>query len=130
MTERPEETSQKERRKHPRAKLGIPIEFKPAGATVASRAKTADLSLVGCYIEMSFTLPVGSKLDIVLWLGDKPMAAEAVVVTHHPQFGNGFEFLNMSQENQSKLAHFLKASETQSAEALEPNPSGALGTGN
>jgi hypothetical protein len=112
MTEQPHEGSQAERRKHPRAKVSIPIEFKPEGATVASRAETADLSLVGCYVEMSFTLPVGSKLDLILWVEDARLPTKALVVTHHPQFGNGIEFLDMSQEDRTKLAQFLKACET------------------
>jgi c-di-GMP-binding flagellar brake protein YcgR len=124
MTEQPQEVSQKERRKYPRTKVAIPIEFKPEGATVASRAETADLSLVGCYVEMSFTLPVGSHLDLVLWVEDERLATKGIVVTHHPQFGNGIEFLNMSQEDQARLAHFLKSSEMRSEEKPEANASG------
>jgi c-di-GMP-binding flagellar brake protein YcgR len=108
MTEQPQEP-QKDRRRYPRAKIAIPMEFKPEGATVASRAETADLSLVGCYVEMSFTLPVGSKLELALWVEDERITTQAIVVTHHPQFGNGIEFLNLSQEDRAKLERFLKA---------------------
>jgi hypothetical protein len=124
MTEQPQEVPQKERRKYPRTKVAIPIEFKPEGATVASRAETADLSLVGCYVEMSFTLPVGSHLDLVLWVEDERLATKGIIVTHHPQFGNGIEFLNMSQEDQARLAHFLKSCEMRSEEKPEANASG------
>jgi hypothetical protein len=126
MTEPPHE----ERRKYPRAKVAIPIEFKPEAAAVASHAETADLSLVGCYVEMSFTLQVGSKLDLVLWVNDARLATKAVVVTHHPQFGNGIEFVDMSQENQAKLAHFLKTCETPSEEKPEAQASGQSGSEN
>jgi c-di-GMP-binding flagellar brake protein YcgR len=101
-----------ERRKHPRIKAALQIEFKPEGAAVASRADTADLSLSGCYVEMSFTLAVGTKLDLVLWVEDHRLPAKGVVVTHHPQFGNGIEFVEISQEDQAKLARFLKSRET------------------
>ena len=107
MTEPPQE----ERRKYPRAKVAIPIEFKPEGAAVASHAETADLSLAGCYVEMSFTLAVGSKLDLVLWVNDARLATKAVVVTHHPQFGNGIEFREMSEEDRANLARFLNTCE-------------------
>jgi hypothetical protein len=107
MTEQPQE-----RRKYPRVKVGIPIEFKPESAAVASRAETSDLSHSGCYVEMSFTLPVGTRLDLILWIEDERLATKGVVVTHHPQFGNGIEFLDMSQEDQAKLTHFLKSRET------------------
>lgn len=124
MTEQPQEVSQKERRKYPRAKAAIPIEFKPEGAAVASRAETADLSLSGCYVEMSFTLPVGTKLDLVLWVEEHRLPTKGIVVTHHPQFGNGIEFVDISQEDQGKLAHFLKSCETPSEEKPEASASG------
>lgn len=108
MTEPPPD---QERRKYPRVKASIPIEFKTEGAAVASRAETADLSLSGFYVEMSFTLPVGAKLDLVLWVVDERLPVQGIVVTHHPQFGNGIKFVEMSQESQGKLAHFLKSCE-------------------
>jgi hypothetical protein len=123
MTDQPHDTPHEERRRSARAKIGIPIEFKPEGASVASRAETADLSLVGCYLEMSFTLPVGTKLDLVLWIEGKQLATKGIVVTHHPQFGNGIEYVNMSQEDRDKLAHFLKSRETPSEEKPEANAS-------
>jgi PilZ domain len=124
MTEQSHDTPHGERRRYPRAKVGIPIEFKPEGAAVASHAETADLSLIGCYVEMTFTLPVGTKLDLVLWVEDQRLATKGVVVTHHPQFGNGIEFLDISQEDQGKLAHFLKSCEAQSEKKPEANASG------
>ena len=124
MPEQPHETSQKERRRYPRTKVSIPIEFKPEGAAVASRAETADLSLFGCYVEMSFTLPVGSKLDLVLWVEDEQLPTKALVVTHHPQFGNGIEFLDLSQEDRTRLEHFLKTCQAQSEEKPEAKTSG------
>jgi hypothetical protein len=112
MTDQPPEMPQKDRRKYPRTKASIPIEFKAEGAAVASHAETADLSISGCYIEMSFTLAVETKLDLVLWIEDKRLPTKAVVVTHHPQFGNGIQFVGMSEEDQNKLAHFLESHET------------------
>src|SRR5580704_169246 len=123
MTEQPHEVPQ-ERRKYPRTKATIAIEFKPEGAAVASHAETADLSLSGCYVEMSFTLPVGTNLDIVLWVEEARLAMKAAVVTHHPQFGNGIKFLDISQEDQTRLEHFLKSCEEASKEKPEATASG------
>jgi hypothetical protein len=121
MTEPPHDP---ERRKYARIKTSIPIEFKAEGAAVASHAETADLSLSGCYVEMSFTLPVGTKLDLVLWVEDERLAVKGVVVTHHPQFGNGIKFVDMPQESQAKLDRFLKAHEMPSEEKPEASASG------
>ena len=52
------------RRKHPRLKVRVPIEFRPEGSGTLVGA-TADLSLGGCYLEMMFYVShrndVGSK---------------------------------------------------------------------
>jgi hypothetical protein len=124
MTEQLPGVPPSERRKYPRARIAIPIEFKPEGATVASRTETADLSLVGCYVEMSFTLSVGSELELGLWVEDQRLALRGIVVTHHPQFGNGIEFLNLSQEDRAKLAHFLSHQEARSEEKPEAEAAG------
>ena len=125
MTEQPQEMPRRERRKYPRVKVAIPIEFKAEGASVASHAETADLSLAGCYVEMSFALPVGSKLELILWVEDERLAAKGMVVTHHPQFGNGIEFSNMSSEDRAKLASFVKRCETESEKKPEESASGS-----
>jgi hypothetical protein len=122
MTDQPQEPPRKERRRHPRSKVSIPIEFKPEGAAVASRAETADLSLFGCYVEMSFTLPVGTKMDLILWVEDARLPTRALVVTNHPQFGNGIEFLDMSTEDQGRLTQFLKACEEQAESRKQELP--------
>ena len=120
MSEQSHDSAHEERRRSPRVKVGVAIEFKQAGATVASHTETADLNLNGCYVEMAFTLPVGTQLDLVLWVEEHRLSAKGTVVTHHPQFGNGIEFHDMSAEDQRQLAHFLQTK----AEKPEGNPSG------
>ena len=102
-------TAQAERRKYPRTQAAIPVEFKADGAAVATHTQTADISVGGCYIEMNFTLPVGSKLDLALWLGDDRVTTKALVVTHHPYFGNGIQFLDMNTQDQEKLKQFVNS---------------------
>ena len=100
---------QQERRKYPRVQAAVQVELWLEGAPAATRTQTTDLSAGGCYVEMNFTLPVDSNLNMVLWLGDEKLVTKAVVVTHHPYFGNGFRFGDMSQEDQSKLKRFLNS---------------------
>jgi len=71
------------------------------------RLETTDVSLGGCYVEMALTLELGTKLDIVLWLGEHKVTTQGVVVTRHPQFGNGIEFLNMPYQHRERLRFFL-----------------------
>lgn len=100
-----------ERRRNMRIQIAAQIEIRPVGSNVPMRLQTTDLSLGGCYVEMAFTLAVGTKLDIVLWLDDQKVSSRAVVVTCHPQFGNGISFLSVSRENEAKLRFFLDAHE-------------------
>ena len=118
MTE-PSPGPQQEHRKYPRTKAAIQVELKTEGAAVASRTETADLSVGGCYLEMSFTLQVGTKLDLVLWVEGERLPTTAVVVTHHPQFGNGIQFLDLSLDDQAKLDRYLKKVEAESANKEE-----------
>jgi hypothetical protein len=81
-----------ERRRYPRNKVAIQAELHLEVKGAPARLHIADLSLGGCYIETMFTMSVGAKLKMILWIGDKKLEARALVVTCHPQFGNGIEF--------------------------------------
>ena len=102
-------TRQVERRKYPRIQTAIPVEFVPDGSEVATHAQTSDISLGGCYVEMNFTLPVGTVVEMALWLGEEKVWINAKTVTHHPYFGNGFAFSEISDKARQKLAHFLSS---------------------
>ena len=98
-----------ERRKYPRSQAAVQIELRPEGAAAPTHTHTTDLSVGGCYVEMNFTLQVGTRLDLVLWLADEKFTTKAIVATHHPYFGNGIQFVDMSQGDQSKLKRFLNS---------------------
>lgn len=98
-----------ERRRSPRIPVGIPIELRVEGSNVPMRTETSDLSLGGCYVEMYPTLDRGTLLYIILWLGEGKIVAKGVVVTCHPQFGNGIEFIAMTNADRERLDSFLDA---------------------
>jgi hypothetical protein len=98
------------RRQYPRLKLSVPIEFRPEGTEFPIRGATSDLSLSGCYVEMTFTFPVGTVLEISLQLDD-PVIAVATVVTCDTQVGNGIKFTKMLPEDQDLLRAYLETAE-------------------
>jgi c-di-GMP-binding flagellar brake protein YcgR len=100
-----------ERRKHPRLKLRVPIEIRAEANETPIRTETTDLSLSGLYIEMLFTLEVGTQLDITLRLGESILLALGEVVTCDRTVGNGIRFTRMLPEDQEELDRFLKAVE-------------------
>jgi c-di-GMP-binding flagellar brake protein YcgR len=100
----------KERRRYPRIKAQVPIQLHVAGNASPSRASTSEISLGGCYVESMFTLSVGTKVALTLWVNEQPIGISAVVMTRHPQVGNGFEFTEMSPEARVKLTEFILTS--------------------
>jgi PilZ domain len=71
------------------------------------RTKTLDLSLGGCYIDMLFTLEVGTKVKVILMVNDQKVSAEGVVVNRDLQAGNGIRFTGIAAEDSARLRHFL-----------------------
>jgi c-di-GMP-binding flagellar brake protein YcgR len=105
----PPERKQQERRQHSRTKVPVAVELQSERASGPLRNKTADLSIGGLYVEMMFTLEVGTKLKIVLWINDVKVSTGGVVVTRDLQVGNGIEFTDMAPEDRERLKHFLTA---------------------
>jgi hypothetical protein len=101
---------EQDRRKFPRLKVSVPIELRPEGSQFPIRGATSDLSLNGCYVEMTFTFPVATVLEIRLQLGE-PTLALAIVVTCDTQVGNGITFTKMLPEDQDRLRSYLEAAE-------------------
>jgi hypothetical protein len=56
---------------------------------------------------MMFTLEVGTKLKIVLWINDVKVSTGGVVVTRDLQVGNGIDFTDIAPEDRVRLEQFL-----------------------
>ncbi len=96
-----------ERRRFPRVVVALQVEVRLKDTDMPLRSQTTDISMGGCYVEMPLTLEIKSQVDMLFWLGGQKVRAKGVVVTRHPQFGNGIEFTSMSQEGQSRLRRYL-----------------------
>jgi PilZ domain len=105
-----------ERRQHPRKKVEIKAELHAEGNVRPFRTKATDLTLGGCFAEMIFTMDIGTKLNIDLWLDDIKVSATGVVVTRLHNRGNGIKFTNLGADNRARVKQFLAvAQDTQSA---------------
>jgi hypothetical protein len=96
-----------ERRTQARAKCTNSAEIYPAGAAVPMRTRTADLSLGGCFLEMSNPLPKSTQVRIALWVKDFKIWANGEVVTSTPGFGIGVKFTEITDQDRSQLKEFL-----------------------
>ncbi len=99
-----------EQRHHPRTKVTVAVALQSASSSTPLRVKTADLSIGGLYVEMMFTLEVGTKVKIVLWLNDVKVDTSGVVTTRDLQVGNGIKFIDMASEDRKRLKQFLTQS--------------------
>ncbi|HEV2729019.1 MAG TPA: PilZ domain-containing protein [Terriglobales bacterium] len=109
-----------EKRKHSRLKLRVPVELRQETTETPIRGETADLSLGGFYIEMMFTLEIGTQLDITLQVGDSTLLATGEVVTCDRTVGNGVRFTEMLPEDREELDRFLKAKEAEQKTDVPP----------
>lgn len=96
-----------DRRRYPRFKSTNSIEIYPSGQTVPIRARTTDLSMGGCFIEMSNPVAKGTQIRVSLWLKDVKVWANCRVVTSTPGFGVGVEFSEMSDLEKTQLKQFI-----------------------
>jgi c-di-GMP-binding flagellar brake protein YcgR len=97
----------KDRRRYPRLKANVSVEVRTTENALPFRVSIVEVSLCGCYIETMFTMAVGEKAFLTLWLNEQTIRTTAVVATRHPQFGNGFEFIDMSPEDRLRLDEFI-----------------------
>lgn len=96
-----------DRRQHPRFKSTNSVEIHPTGQTAPIRARTTDLSMGGCFIEMSNPVAPGTEIRISLWLKETKVWAKCRVVTSTPGFGIGVQFTDMSDLERSQLKQFI-----------------------
>jgi len=98
-----------DRRLHPRCTVQVQIEIHEEGSDVPLRLVTTDLSRGGCYVQMLMQFPLGARVRTTLWLNDCPIVIQGLVVTRHPQFGNGIMFLEFEGQAEQLLTRYLDA---------------------
>lgn len=114
------ESRRQERRQQPRKKVGVKIEVHLEGNAAPIRTKVADLTLGGCFVEMMFTLEIGMKVNIELWINHVKVSTGGIVVTRLRNRGNGIQFTQLTAEDRARLKQFLTAA--QNAQSGSTNP--------
>src|SRR5450759_2094797 len=101
-----------DRRHHPRYTVQVQIEIRQEGSDFPLRLETTDISRGGCYIQLMIPLSVGIRVQAILWLDGYPIVIRGLVVTRHPQFGNGIMFLEFEGQAEQLLHRYLDAIST------------------
>jgi hypothetical protein len=67
----------------------------------------SDLSLGGCYLEISSPFPVSTRVTLVMRAAQAELRAEGIVRVMHPDTGMGVEFTQTTPEHRRALEKFL-----------------------
>jgi hypothetical protein len=99
-----------DRRRHARYTVKVPIEIlrETEDSDIPVRCETTDLSRGGCYIRLAVPLPVGIRLHATLWLDGYPIVIRGLIVTRHPEFGNGIMFVDFEGQGEALLTRYLE----------------------
>ncbi|HUM04692.1 MAG TPA: PilZ domain-containing protein [Terriglobales bacterium] len=109
----------KERRRSPRFRCAGSAEFKPDGSDVRMWGTLTDVSLHGCYVEMSTTFPVGTKVDLILEVLGIRVRAQGTVRVSYPFLGMGICLNELEPGQQTQLEQLLGAL---AGQAAAPDP--------
>jgi c-di-GMP-binding flagellar brake protein YcgR len=73
------------------------------------RCQLTDLSLAGCYLEISSPFPASSRVTLSMRAGTVEVRAHGVVRIMHPDKGMGVEFTQATPEHRAAVEKFLGA---------------------
>ena len=71
------------------------------------RCQLTDLSLGGCYLEISSPFPVSSRVMLSMRAGGVEIRAQGIVRVMHPDKGMGVEFLQATPEHRTAVERLL-----------------------
>jgi len=95
-----------EGRNHPRFKCHNSVELHTQDGA-SFWATLADLSIGGCYVEMSIPLPPGTKLKVGIWIGEAKCWADGEVAYSTAGMGTGVKFNRISASELERIRRFL-----------------------
>lgn len=97
------------------------VEFCMEGSEIRTYAKMTDLSLAGCYVEMTSTSAPGTLLSMMVASRDLRFQVKGVVRTSDPCLGMGIAFTEISSTDLGFLHRLLlELSEPMTAQVPKP----------
>ncbi len=101
-----------ERRRAPRFRCHGSAQFQPEHVGFKTWATVTDLSKLGCYFELSYTIARDTNIHAVITVGETAFETEARVATSDPGVGVGVEFTSMSAADRQKLDSLISKLES------------------
>jgi len=97
-----------ERRRAPRYQLVAEAEIISPMSEVCLGAQTSDVSLVGCFMNTNFSLPLGTEIRLRLKYEQTTLITSGVVARSEPSMGFGVSFTNMKEAQKRWLQKWLQ----------------------
>lgn len=96
-----------EKRRSPRYQCEGSVQMREASCDVQTWATFTDISLHGCYVEAQATYPVNTILQLKLEARGMRVEGKGSVRVSYPYLGMGIAFIEMNEENQSRLRELV-----------------------
>lgn len=104
-----EAAAEPERRRSPRYQCQGSAKFRAVGSEVYSWGSFTDVSVNGCYVEVTATFPVGARLELILEVSGIRAETNGEVRVSYPFLGMGIAFRETSDENRRQLAQMVRS---------------------
>lgn len=117
-----------EQRRTPRVRHALPVVYRTISGFLTDW--TTNISRGGLFLKTEDPLPVGTRVKLLLSLPDMPAPFELmarVVRVHEPgrgaeEGGMGVEFVDVDEEKQAQLEHFVEKLRQQAPEESPGRP--------
>ena|SRR5215469_8521587 len=96
-----------ERRRAPRCPLIASAEVVEVQTNSRLKARISDLSLVGCYLDTTNSLPAGTEVIVHIAHNEAIFAALGIIAYCHPNMGMGVRFTDVPLDQQEILEKWL-----------------------
>ncbi|HVO81992.1 MAG TPA: PilZ domain-containing protein [Terriglobales bacterium] len=73
-----------------------------------AHCKLTDLSLGGCYLEISSPFPAGTRVVLAMRAGQLQVRVDGVVRVMHPEIGMGVEFVRTTEQQREHVERFIQ----------------------
>jgi hypothetical protein len=100
---------EQERRRTPRYSFVASAEVVADAADVRVAASVSELSLHGCYLDMTNPFPLSTPISIKISAANEVFQSKGRIIYLHPGIGAGVAFLDVAPEYRAVLESWLDA---------------------
>jgi hypothetical protein len=99
-----------DKRKHPRIQVQFRSHFSARGQMLAGDGDLKDLSVGGCRIQSTLSVPTGTHLELCVYTGNDPapMIIDETIVRWSQTGEFGLEFSKMRKDAQRRLTELCR----------------------